>query len=210
MTNPVIENIRRSRGRTAASLQNPRPEVYPPRRPEPVEKEIQRFLHEIEDLEAVGIKINTASLAGPLRTLVVERNIHTATLWNTPFLQRLNVASHLQAAGVELVPPTADKHQLARCDLGITEADFLLAETGTVGLRSSRDRPRAVSLLPRAHLVLAEPSAFRPDLQQVFTEVKHDPYVVFITGASRTGDIEMVSTLGVHGPEYLYVWLVQD
>ncbi len=107
-----------------------------------------------------------------------------------------------------MVPAIADKTQLAQCDLGITEADFLLPETGTVVLRSSREKPRAVSLLPPTHLVIATPQAFRADLQQVFDEAKHDPYLVFVTGASRTSDIELVSTLGVHGPRYLYVWLV--
>ncbi len=98
---------------------------------------------------------------------------------------------------------------MAQCDLGITEADFLLPETGTVVLRSSASKPRAVSLLPPTHLVIASPQAFRPDLQQVFAEAKKDPYLVFISGASRTGDIEMVSTLGVHGPKNLYVWLME-
>ncbi len=129
-------------------------------------------------------------------------------MWATPRLQELDFGKQLRALGVELVPPNAGKYKLAECDLGITEADFLLPETGTVALRSSAKKPRAVSLLPITHLVVASPEAIRPDLHQVFAEASRDPYLVLITGASRTADIEMTPTLGVHGPKYLYVWII--
>ncbi len=209
MTNPVIENIRRSLGRTASGLTAEKPAILSPRSAQPLDKEIEQFLQEIAALQGVGRQMEPAAVGEALNALVSERGVHKAVLWDTPFLKKLDVGGQLQGWGVELVPPDADKYQLAQCDLGVTEADFLLAETGTVVLRSSREKPRAVSLLPPAHLVIASPQAFRPDLQQVFDEAKHDPYLVFVTGASRTSDIELVSTLGVHGPRYFHVWLVR-
>jgi hypothetical protein len=86
---------------------------------------------------------------------------------------------------------------MALCDLGITEADNLLPETGTLVLRSSAERPRAVSLLPRIHLAIVRPSMLRADMHEVFAEAKDSPYLVFITGPSRTADIELTVTLGV-------------
>jgi L-lactate dehydrogenase complex protein LldG len=109
-----------------------------------------------------------------------------------------------------LVAPNAGKHEMALCDLGITEADYLLAETGTLILRSSAEKPRSVSLLPRVHLAIVRPELLRPDLHQVFTEAKDSYYLVFITGPSRTSDIELIVTLGVHGPRNLYVWMVRE
>jgi L-lactate dehydrogenase complex protein LldG len=109
-----------------------------------------------------------------------------------------------------LVAPNAGKHEMALCDLGITEADYLLAETGTLILRSSAEKPRAVSLLPRVHLAIVRPELLRPDLHQVFTEAKDSHYLVFITGPSRTSDIELIVTLGVHGPKNLYVWMAGE
>jgi L-lactate dehydrogenase complex protein LldG len=99
---------------------------------------------------------------------------------------------------------------MALCDLGITEADYLLPETGTLVLRSSAVKPRGVSLLPRVHLAIVRPEMLRADMHQVFAEAKDHHYLVFITGPSRTADIELTVTLGVHGPKNLYVWMLGE
>ena len=77
------------------------------------------------------------------------------------------------------------------------------------GMNSSAVQPRAVSLVPRVHLAILRPAALRADLHQVFAEAKHQPYLIFITGPSRTADIELTVTLGVHGPKTLYVWSIE-
>jgi len=139
---------------------------------------------------------------------VTEQNIRKATVWDTPRLQELQISNHLSFLGVDLVSPNADKHEMAQCDLGITEADYLLPETGTIVLSSSAEKPRAVSLLPRVHLAIVRPEMLRADMHQVFAEAKDKNYLVFITGPSRTADIELTTTLGVHGPKDLYVWMM--
>jgi L-lactate dehydrogenase complex protein LldG len=143
-----------------------------------------------------------------LKTLVEKQNIKKATAWETPYLWQLGIAEILNSLGVKLVSPNASKHEMALCDLGITEADYLLPETGTLVLQSSFEKPRAVSLLPRVHLAIVRPEMLRADLHQVFAEAKDHHYLVFITGPSRTADIELTVTLGVHGPKNLYVWMI--
>jgi len=145
-----------------------------------------------------------------LKTLVTEQNIHKATVWETPRLKQLGVTEILNTLGVDSVSPNADKHEMALCDLGITEADYLLPETGTLVLKSSTEKPRAVSLLPRVHLAIVHPEMLRADMHQVFAEAKDSNYLVFITGPSRTADIELTVTLGVHGPKNLYVWMIDE
>ena len=110
---------------------------------------------------------------------------------------------------MEIVPHPAEKYDVAQCDLGITEADFLLPETGTIVLHSAAEMPRATSLLPRIHLAVVHPEILRPDMHQVFSEPKNINYLVFITGPSRTADIELTTTLGVHGPKELFVWILE-
>jgi L-lactate dehydrogenase complex protein LldG len=208
MTNPVIENIRKSLGRTAQTSLSPRPAIYEPRQPESVDSEIETFLNEIKKLSGVGQKLSYTDIDAALKTLVEEQNIRKATAWETPELRRLGVTEILNSLNVELISPNASKYEMALCDLGITEADYLLPETGTLALRSSAEKPRAVSLLPRIHLAIVRPEMLRADMHQVFAEAKDHHYLVFISGPSRTADIELTVTLGVHGPKNLYVWML--
>jgi L-lactate dehydrogenase complex protein LldG len=208
MTNSVIDNIRRSLGRTAQTPLGPRPAVYGPRQSGSRDSEAACFLDEVGKLSGVAQAVSPSRIASEFKTLVAEQNIHTAAVWATPHLRQLGVGGILGALGVELVSPNAGKHELALCDLGVTEADYLLAETGTLVLRSSAEKPRAVSLLPRIHLAVVRPELLRADMHQVFAEAKESHYLVFITGPSRTADIELTVTLGVHGPQQLFVWMV--
>ena len=208
MTNPVIDNIRRSLGRTVHSPIEPPPAIYASRQAESLESEARQFLDEVKKLSAVGRQLSPKEIDLALKSLVTEQNISKATVWETPHLRQLGVAEILNTLGVELVSPNADKHEMADCDLGITEADFLLPETGTLVLKSSHEKPRAVSLLPRIHIAIVRPEMLRADMHQVFAGAKEDHYLVFITGPSRTADIELTVTLGVHGPKDLYVFMV--
>jgi L-lactate dehydrogenase complex protein LldG len=209
MTNPVIENIRRSLGRTAQTIPNSRPLIHEARQSESAEVEIEGFLNEIRKLSGVGQRLSSSGLDSALKSLVEDQSVRKATVWETPYLRQAGVAEILHTFGVELISPNASKHEMALCDLGVTEADFLLPETGTLVLRSSAGKPRGVSLLPRIHLAVVRPDMLRADMHQVFAEAKGDPYLVFITGPSRTADIELTVTLGVHGPRNLYVWMIE-
>lgn len=209
MTNPVIDNIRRSHGRTEQSPLSLRPAIYESRQAGSTESEIQLFLDEIKKLSGVGQRLAPNGIADALKTIIADNNIRKATLWHIPLFEQLGIEETLRNLGVGIVSPNADKHEMALCDLGITEADYLLPETGTIVLRSSYEKPRAVSLLPRIHLALVRPEMLRPDMHQVFAEAKQSNYLVLITGPSRTADIELTTTLGVHGPKELFVWMVE-
>ena len=209
MTNPVIQNIRRSLGRTDQTPLSLRPSIYAARQPLSIDSEIETFLNEVKKLSGVGQKLISADLDSALKTLVSEQNIRKATVWETPPLRQLGITEILNSLGVELVSPNANKHEMALCDLGITEADYLLPETGTIVLHSSAEKPRAVSLLPRVHLAIVRPEMLRADMHQVFAQAKNSHYLVFITGPSRTADIELTVTLGVHGPKSLYIWMLE-
>ena len=147
-------------------------------------------------------------LRAALAELVKTEEVRRATVWTTPDLAVWGVAETLKAVGVELVSAQADKHLVAACELGVTGVDAALPETGTLLLRSSPERPRVVSLLPRVHLAIFTPAVLRADLHQAFAEAKDAGYSVLVTGPSRTADIELTLTLGVHGPKSLYAWVL--
>lgn len=228
MSNPVIAAVRRA---LAQAAQTPRAgdghgqttpptpvPAIPPAPPLDTEAEIDLFLSEIKILSGVGFRLPAPTSPPPpgegpgvraaLQSLVAEQDVRRAALWATPRLEQLGIATILRGLGVEVLPPGADKHQLAGCDLGITEADYALAETGTIGLLASPQKPRAISLLPRIHLAIIHPAVFRPGLREMFAECQNSPYLVLITGPSRTADIELTVTLGVHGPKSLYAWVL--
>jgi L-lactate dehydrogenase complex protein LldG len=218
MTNPVIESVRLSlsRARTGTTSrrteQTPlslRPAIFESRQSESMDSESEHFLDEVRKLSGVTQRLTPEGVADALKSLVAENNIRKATLWHSPLFEKLGIENILRNLGVEIISPTASKHDMALCDIGFTEADYLLPETGTLVLRSSNLKPRAVSLLPRIHLAIVRPEMLRPDLHQVFAEAKDSPYLVFITGPSRTADIELTVTLGVHGPKNLYVWMME-
>ncbi len=181
-----------------------------PRFPGDADVEMEMLLSEIAKLGGFTQQINRPAVRAALAELVRANGVKKAAVWDTVELKELGVAEALQELGVELVSPQADKYALAECDLGLTGADAALPETGTLLLRSSPDRARAVSLLPRIHLALVRPAALRADLHQAFEEFKRDGYLIAITGPSRTADIELTVTIGVHGPKALHVWALKD
>jgi L-lactate dehydrogenase complex protein LldG len=202
----VLENIRSSLERRPEDRIPPRPAILDPRRPGSQQEELDLLLAEIEKLSGVVRRVSPEQVDEALVSLVKEMEVKKATLWPTSGLAQLRLEGRLRSLGVEIISPCADKHEMALCDLGVTEVDFALPETGTLALLSSAQKPRAVSLLPRVHLAVLKPGALRADLHQVFAEVKDHHYLIFITGPSRTADIELTVALGVHGPKNLYVW----
>jgi len=209
-SNPVLDAVRRSLGRESGAPLPPRQLLPSARAAKPLQAEIALLLHETEKVSGHTQQLTEDNLDAALWDLVQTENIRTATVWNTPTLQCLDITGRLKHLGVALVLPDADKHTLAQCDLGVTEADFAIPDSGTLGLLSGPEKPRAVSLLPAVHLALLTPAALRPDLHQVFAEAQHHGYLILITGPSRTADIELTLTLGVHGPRELYVWMLEQ
>ncbi len=180
-----------------------------PRSTGDAEAERSLLFAEIEKLGGKTRRLtHSANLKDALQDLMRVEAIKKATLWQTTDLKELGIEEILTSIGVEIVSPYASNRVVAECDLGITGADYALPETGTLVLRSSIEKPRTVSLLPRVHLAIIRPNIPRADLHQVFDEVKRDGYFVFVTGPSRTADIELTLTIGVHGPQALHVWAI--
>jgi len=107
-----------------------------------------------------------------------------------------------------------DVNELEACDAGITECDALIAQTGSVLVTNRSAGGRALSVLPPHHVVLARREQLLRDLPAGFEllKKKYAPdfpsMMSFITGPSRTGDIERILVLGAHGPKKLTIILL--
>jgi L-lactate dehydrogenase complex protein LldG len=121
--------------------------------------------------------------------------------------------NNLSVSKLEVSQSTV-KTDLEKVSAGITACDALIAQTGSVLLTAKSGGGRALSVLPVHHVVIATAPQLVPDLPAAFEllQQKYAPnypsFLTFITGPSRTGDIERVLVLGAHGPRKLTVILV--
>ncbi|NOY12674.1 MAG: lactate utilization protein [Deltaproteobacteria bacterium] len=128
--------------------------------------------------------------------------------------ERAQLAEQLQAAGVSL--SAVDRTQAAAAAAGVTSACFAIADTGTLVLESTAEDVRLASTLPARHFVLLDRRKIVADglaavepLRRMHQQQPRN-YIAYITGPSRTADIERVLTIGVHGPKQLYILLLDN
>jgi L-lactate dehydrogenase complex protein LldG len=108
------------------------------------------------------------------------------------------------------------KQELVQVNIGVTSADYAIADTGTLVLVSGGEQHRLMSLVPPVHVCLLEEDrvvASLPDFlalagQKYYSSRSAPLTTTFITGPSRTADIELSLTLGVHGPRELHTLLI--
>jgi L-lactate dehydrogenase complex protein LldG len=111
-------------------------------------------------------------------------------------------------------PVEAQRAELFGTDCGITTSQGAVAETGSVILVPTPREPRLLSLAPETHLAIVERAALHPTLAAFIAtgtyQAEPPSNLVFISGASRTADIELVLAVGVHGPKRFLVALVDE
>lgn len=123
----------------------------------------------------------------------------------------------IEAAGFQSVPLNADRPAIAAADVGITLADWGIANTGSIVLAAAPGRPRFVSLLPPVHIALLPVSRLVRSRATVFARLSDDKAEIpvpsnisIITGPSRTADIESDLSIGVHGPGRVHVFMLGE
>jgi L-lactate dehydrogenase complex protein LldG len=107
------------------------------------------------------------------------------------------------------------RDHLGGIDIGITWAQYGIAETGTLVLDSTDEDLRLATMISEIHIAFLPLSGIlesAADLtHQLQSQMKNDPsYLAMVTGASRTADIERVLALGVHGPLALHIVMIKD
>ena len=109
------------------------------------------------------------------------------------------------------------RQEIIAADMGVTGADYAVAETGSVVVIPRAGLSRLVSLVPPIHVALVRPQDVVESLDDVFllrrleymrTGGDMGSYLNFITGPSRTADIEQTLVVGVHGPREVHMVLL--
>jgi L-lactate dehydrogenase complex protein LldG len=157
--------------------------------------------------------------------LLAQRGVNELLAWQAADLPVPNLLDGLHKRGITVLdgalPPgePGRSQALARVQaatVGLTGADAAFAETGTLALRAGPGRSRLASLSVRTHLALLDParlylswaSWLAAEGPQAAERLIATSNLTLITGPSRTADIEMTLTVGVHGPGELIVILV--
>lgn len=170
--------------------------------------------------------------------LAQEKEAALVVRWPSALLEVLEIDAALQYQGIDsrsTTPLSAREAEageaalearrqelrdlLARADIGLSGVDYAIAETGTLVLSALPGQMRGVSLLPPVHIAVVRReqiiatmaeylsllSAEGADLQQSLTSC-----ISCITGPSRTGDVELSLTIGVHGPGELHLVILDE
>lgn len=167
-----------------------------------------------------------------LRTILDGSLAAEVVLTRNPLLGQIGLAEKLRAWGKSAIQWTAaladaphaasEKGFRARCfsaGVGISGVDFALAETGSLVLSSQTEGCQLASLAPPIHVALYRRSQVLGSLDEILDRVPLGTNpgataagrsTVFITGPSRTADIEQILIRGVHGPREVYAILVED
>jgi L-lactate utilization protein LutC len=189
---------------------------------------LERFRREFERVGGVFHRVErVAAIPVLVAAIARERSARTLVTWH-PTALGADVGGPLTREGfdVSAMPwgPVEERERralravVAAADLGLTGADLAVAETGSLILRSGPGRPRSTSLLPPCHVAVFDRTKLVESLAQVgiVLEAWHEgasafgANVSFITGPSRTADIELTLTRGVHGPKEVHAVFVDE
>lgn len=205
----ILHRVRTALGRSAGQPPSEAPPVRL-RIPEvDMEARIASLRMRIEALAGATHRVATAEEARALVAGIVAGRPTVAS--NSPYLAECGIAS---LPGVRTgIRETDDmRTAAAAAEVGITSADYALADTGTLVMISSPAEARLVSLLPILHVAVVPRERILTGLDELFTllpkPADQTSSMVLITGPSRTADIEQILVRGVHGPGQITVIIV--
>jgi len=233
----LLERIRKALGRASGESSRRPWEALPASRLEGVMPPIQpqQLLAKFEEeLRAVGGTPHRASTSAEfqeiLRAALGDSQATSVVVSRNPLLARIGLEDVLRALGVSTTawpaPGLDSEKSVGRfreacfeAAAGVTGVEFALAETGSLVLSSQTEGSQLASLAPPVHVALYTRSQLVSSLDDVLerlpvssdsSEACSGRSVVFITGVSRTADIEQIMIRGVHGPRELHAILLED
>jgi L-lactate dehydrogenase complex protein LldG len=186
-----------------------------PRRDPPIEDPPARFLEELEAVGGHGQLVESQEEAREyVLSIAREKDAKLLVRWDVEELAELDVDGPLEEAGVEVAVwrGIEDFREVAaRADIGLSTAEWAIAETGSLVLTGGSGRGRTVTLLPPTYIAVIAAERVLPavpDAIEKYAGGAQPANVCFHTGPSRSGDIEMSLVVGMHGPGDVHVILV--
>lgn len=228
----VLADIRRALGRTVTVRPEPLEPFIESLAAEDVEALVARFSKELSAVVGNVYRLESGKdefveeLANGIADICRTAGVTRVALSGASALAALDLASLLTARGLSVITTTETNTsgheelvaQLAGCGAGVTMVDYAIAETGTIVVSSDEKNALLVSLLPTIHIAVLSSSQISASLPDVISKLnlervgpnKSCRSASFITGPSRTSDVELTLSIGVHGPKELHVIIVAE
>jgi L-lactate dehydrogenase complex protein LldG len=194
-------------------------EVHLPasRRPQPIAQPggslRERFQHALEGVAGQSVVVaDEGGAVAAVKQIISKHDYRRVAVSDSPLVSRIAAALQCDAEFLDNFNPA----ELFECHLGLTGAQWAVAETGTLVLESDREHHRLASLVPPAHIAVISAEQIRATLSEVLEMLSRQGKeelsrtVTFITGPSRTSDIELTLAIGVHGPASLHVIIIEE
>jgi L-lactate dehydrogenase complex protein LldG len=144
--------------------------------------------------------------------------------WAHPLIERLNLPAALAEQNVPVFVTGLKKstdedirQRIVDAFIGVTSADFCMADTATLVMRTRPGHARSVSLVPAIHIAVIKLDQMIADLKELYALLKWDPHerqegltncLTFISGPSKTADIEATMVHGAHGPREVHLFVI--
>ena len=140
-------------------------------------------------------------------------------MWRHPLIDAMQLTEALAPHRIRVDTPARRpdvKDRVAKACMGVTSADYCVADSATLVLKTRSDQARSVSLLPTVHVAVIEMNQILADLKELYVMLQKDLQkgdgltncLTMITGPSKTADIEATLVHGVHGPKNLHIFVI--
>jgi len=191
---------------------------------------LDRLIREGSPLNLKVVPVpDAAGAARAISELVQDRipewsDARSLVAWRHPLIDSLNLPDRLNAPGIPVYvpdPETADsrlfRHQAQTALIGVTSADYCIAESASLVLKTRPGQPRMVSLLPSIHVAVITEDQILESLAECYALVWRGPdsgregmtcCMTLISGPSKTADIEAVMVHGAHGPREMIIYVI--
>jgi L-lactate dehydrogenase complex protein LldG len=230
----ILGNIRRALGREPDAAPSPAGPFASASSPshqlvseikKDCEQRRQELLKQFEsELIRVGARLHKAATAESafhcIEKIASDRGAKTIIGSDAQLIYDIDLPKRLEETRIQFLTETANSDFIRTAtvaDIGVSGVDYALADTGTLVLVAREGQARSISLLPPVHVAVMKPENLISGLNDLFPLLRAgkgdvagnlSSAITFITGPSRTADIELTLVVGVHGPQQLHVVLL--
>ncbi|MBW8009848.1 MAG: iron-sulfur cluster-binding protein [Chloroflexi bacterium] len=207
-----------------SSVEEQEEEMIAPRMPRSSQEDLSgRFEEELHLVGGEFVRIKAEKLAAEVTSHFQNMEVHAVIAWETEMIGSEEIRLHSEAVGIDWLSPTLSNDvsrriqevtRIGKVQAGITGAIAAIADTGTLVLTSGVGKSQMASLLPRIHVVVLSSKDIYATMSEWLSiagkrVMANTSCIAFVTGPSRTADIEMTLTTGVHGPAKVIVFCVE-